>query len=306
MAGQFQRVDAGADQRLAQLGLALRRDAGKALAEARIVRIDHHLLPGFGVTQCEQAEVGEFQLQRVEHAHGDDFVALRQLRERLLPAGLADEVGDHEDGRAPLDQAGRRRQQFVQPRRAGLALGRGRLLHAVQKVQDMAAAAARGDHCFHAAPIEHGAHAVAVAGEEAGDHRDELGRDIALAQFARAEIDRGAQVEQEPGRHLAVFGVDAHVRHLHARRDVPVDVPDVVVVLVFAQVREVQAGAAQQRAVVALQQAVEPADDFPFEPAQDLLGPVGRLRRRHRQGRGRLRLRAFHVPAVSPAAGSSP
>ena len=59
---------------------------------------------------------------------------------------------------------------------------------------------------------------------------------------------------------------------LQARRDVPVDVAHVVVVLVFAQVGQVQAGAAHQRAVVALQQAVEPADHRPFEPPQHTLG----------------------------------
>ena len=66
------------------------------------------------------------------------------------------------------------------------------------------------------------------------------------------------------------------MRRLQARGDVPVDVADVVVVLVFAQVRQVEPGAAHQRAVVALQQAVEPADDRPFEPAQRALGPLGR------------------------------
>ncbi len=54
-----------------------------------------------------------------------------------------------------------------------------------------------------------------------------------------------------------------------ARGDVPVDVPDVVVELVFAQVRQVEAEAPEQGAVVALQQAVEPADHGPVQPAQD-------------------------------------
>ena len=78
-----------------------------------------------------------------------------------------------------------------------------------------------------------------------------------------------------------------------ARGDVPVDVAHVVVVLVFAQVGQVQAGAAQQRAVVALQQAVEPADHRPLQAAQHaarrcrrsgpLAGPRA-LRRRGRRG----------------------
>ena len=52
--------------------------------------------------------------------------------------------------------------------------------------------------------------------------------------------------------------------------------PHIVVVLVFAQVGEIEAVAAEQRAVVAVQQAVEPAHDRPFEPAQEASGVVRR------------------------------
>ena len=79
----------------------------------------------------------------------------------------------------------------------------------------------------------------------------------------------GRQVEQEPRGDLAVLVVLAHVRRLQARGDVPVDVAHVVVILVLAQVGEVEPEAAEQRAVVAVQQAVEPADHRPLEAAQE-------------------------------------
>ncbi len=85
----------------------------------------------------------------------------------------------------------------------------------------------------------------------------------------RPEVDRRAQVEQEPGRDLAVLDVLADVRRVHPRGDVPVDVADVVADLVLAQVGEVDAVAAEQAAVVALKQAVEPADDLPVEALED-------------------------------------
>ena len=56
-----------------------------------------------------------------------------------------------------------------------------------------------------------------------------------------------------------------------ARGDVPVDVADVVAGLVLAQVGEVDPGALEQAPVVALEQAVEPADDLPVEPLEDAL-----------------------------------
>ena len=115
---------------------------------------------------------------------------------------------------------------------------------------------------------------VALPGQQPRQHGDELGQHLPLGDLARAEIDRGAEIEQEPGGDLAVLVVDAHVGHLRARRDVPVDVADIVVGLVFAQVGEIEAEAAEQRAVVALQQAVEPADHRPLEPREQRLQPA--------------------------------
>ena len=61
------------------------------------------------------------------------------------------------------------------------------------------------------------------------------------------EVDRRAEVEQEPGRDLAVLVVLADVRHGRARGDVPVDRADVVAGLVLAQPGEVHAGTPEQR-----------------------------------------------------------
>jgi hypothetical protein len=61
----------------------------------------------------------------------------------------------------------------------------------------------------------------------------------------------------------------ADIRRVHARRDVPVDVPDVVAGLVLAQGGEVHAVAVEQAPVVPLQQAIQAADDLPVEALED-------------------------------------
>ena len=43
----------------------------------------------------DQPHVGQVHLQRINHPHRHHIVALRQLAQGLLPARLADEVGDH-------------------------------------------------------------------------------------------------------------------------------------------------------------------------------------------------------------------
>ena len=81
----------------------------RSACESRVVGVDEQLLAGFGVFHRHQAEVGQLHLQRVEQAHRHHLVALRQPRQRVFPAGLADEVGHHEHQRAALDQrVGRR------------------------------------------------------------------------------------------------------------------------------------------------------------------------------------------------------
>jgi hypothetical protein len=138
----------------------------------------------------------------------------------------------------------------------------------VQQLQHMGAATARGQHTVHPGAVEQGADAVAVAREQARQHGHKLGGDVALALVAGAEVHRRAQVEQEPSRHFAVLGEDAHMRLLQPRGHVPVDVPHVVVVLVLAQIGQIESRAAHQRAVVPLQQPVQPPNHRPFKAAE--------------------------------------
>jgi hypothetical protein len=249
------------------------------------VRVDEKLLAGLGVLHHEQPQVGQVHLQRVVQAHRDQLVAAREQRERLGPARRADEIRHHEDERAALDHREAAVQQVLQARsrRARELRPRGHLAHEVQHV---APAASRRDHGVDLLAVEQRADAVAVAREQARQHRDEVGRHRALAHLARAEVHRGREVEQEPGADVAVLVVLAHVGRLQARGDVPVDVAHIVVVLVLPQVGEVQAKSPEKRSVVAVQQAVEPTDHRPLEFFQELLKFP-----RHRLGLAARRLR---------------
>ena len=97
-------------------------------------------------------------------------------------------------------------------------------------------------------------------------------KSISIARFwlsARAKVHRRAEVEQKPGGDLAIFDVLADIGRIHARRDVPVDVANIIFRLVFAQIGKIHPVAVEQAAVVALQQAIQPADDLPVEALQD-------------------------------------
>ncbi|MCY1372227.1 hypothetical protein D9M69_594190 [compost metagenome] len=163
----------------------------------------------------------------------------------------------------------------------------------MHQTQQVHAPATRGQHLVHhglaARSVQQRADAVAVARDEPGQHRHHIAQHLALALIARTEIDRGTEVQQKPGGHLAVFGEHANMRGLQAGGDVPVNVAHVVVVLVFAQVGQVQPAAPHEGAVVALQQTVEPADHGPLQTAQQGI----RLLDRRCHGRRRLRGAGF-------------
>src|ERR1700682_3848914 len=117
----------------------------------------------------------------------------------------------------------------------------------------MSPARPRRYHRVHAAAVEQRTDAIAVAAESTREHCYQLRRDGALLDFLRSEIDRRAQVQQEPRGELALLVVDPDIRRLQARGDVPIDVAHVIVILVLAQVGQVDAKAPEQGAVVAVE-----------------------------------------------------
>ena len=148
----------------------------------------------------------------------------------------------------------------------------GAAIDRLQQLKHLLAAAACRQHGVDPIAVEQRTDPVAVAGEQSRQHADELARDALLGVALRAELDAAAQVDQEPRAQLAVFGELAHVRHLQPRGHVPVDVAHIVVVLVLAQVGQVEPATAPQRAVIPLQLSIEPTQHGPLQALEQRLG----------------------------------
>jgi hypothetical protein len=76
----------------------------EALPELPVVGVDVQLLAGLGVFHDQRPDVRQLHLAPVEQPDGEDLVPPAQDVERALPAGRADEVGDHEHERSALDR----------------------------------------------------------------------------------------------------------------------------------------------------------------------------------------------------------
>ena len=103
--GQFERVDAGAGQRLAQRRSRARRRCGRSACESR----RRGCRPRAARRSRRRASVTRPRSGSSSSSGSNRRTATTSWRcascaERLLPAGLADEVGHHEHGRAALDQ----------------------------------------------------------------------------------------------------------------------------------------------------------------------------------------------------------
>jgi hypothetical protein len=79
-------------------------------------------------------------------------------------------------------------------------------------MQHLATAAARRQRQVHPIAVEKRADAIAMARQDAGEHRDELAGDRFLLEVLRAEIDGCGEIEEEPRGDFALFHVLAHVR----------------------------------------------------------------------------------------------
>jgi hypothetical protein len=58
------------------------------------VGIDEQLFARLGVAHQHKAKIRQFHLQRIEQTHGNDFVPLREMRQRFGPARHAEKIGD--------------------------------------------------------------------------------------------------------------------------------------------------------------------------------------------------------------------
>ena len=160
----------------------------------------------------------------------------------------ADEVGNHHrDGpmrRHPQQEL----QRAVQIRPA---MARLEEQHLADDAQHVPAAFARRDELLDLVGEQDQPDLVVVADGGEGQHRGDLGRQLALGLRVRAEQARAADVHHQHQRQLAFLDELLDERMVHPRGDVPVDRADLVAGLVFAHLVEVHPLALEDAVVLA-------------------------------------------------------
>ena len=227
-------------------------DAG---ARARVARIHEQALPRLRVLKLHPSRVGEIVLPRIVDRDRHDFVARGELRERVLPV-CGPEVREDDDDGAVSQQLRRIAQRAAEVRAP--AAGRERD-EVADDAQGVAAALGRSHHVFRRVGEEQRTDAVVVSRGGERQHGGDLHRQPCFGVRA-AEVQRTGLVHDEQEGELALFHERLDEGMAHARRDIPVDRPEVIAVLIGADFRELDALAAEDGAVFAGEQG---ADEVP-------------------------------------------
>ena len=134
----------------------------------------------------------------------------------------------------------------------------------MEYMEHVAPAAARRNHRIDTVAIEQRSDAITVTGQEPRQQGDEFGGYRPLLHMG-AEIHRRTQIQQEPGRNFSIFIVHPDIRCQEPRGDVPIDVTDIVVILVLTQIGQIEPETAKQGLVVAMKQPVQTTNDGPLQ-----------------------------------------
>jgi hypothetical protein len=224
------------------------------------VRVDPNFAAGLRVDEPELADIGKLLLARIADLDGEDVVAAHHLEQRLPPVERAAEVGDDDDHPRWRATAAVRRSASPSDVAPTCSCS-GSRWSASSRPSRPAALMRRQRHRLSVAEREHSEPVSAPRRDMPHCERDAVG-DVGLAPVARAEVHRRRRVEQQPCHEHALGKVDAYVRLTGARRDVPLDAPDVVAGHVRPDLRKLDAVAVVRRPELAGEHSVQPAADL--------------------------------------------
>src|SRR3954465_15150686 len=71
-------------------------------AKTAIMGVNEQLFSGLGILHHDETEIGYLHFERIIKAHGNDLMALRQVRQRRRPSRSTNEIRNHKDQRPSL------------------------------------------------------------------------------------------------------------------------------------------------------------------------------------------------------------
>src|SRR3569623_1066205 len=210
-------------------------------------------LAGLGILERDEADVGQLARVRSADMKGDDIVRRRDGSDRAIESGQPRsarsaelEIRDHEhECAAAQDRAGElQRGGDVGAAMFGLAAE-----DLADDPERVGAAFARRHEPLDAIAEQDQADAIVVSDRRHREHAGELCRERAFLNLAAPELARGRDVDEQPQLELALLAELLDERAAGSRRDAPIDRANLVARHVLADAVEVDAAAAERRAV---------------------------------------------------------
>ena len=187
------------------------------------------------VAELHQTHLGDVHLAAVGDAQRDEVVLVGANLHLLLKTLVRHKVRDEEGRGAALDGRGQKTQALTD---VGAAFCRLEVDDLADDAQDVRTAFLGRDELLDLAAEENDTHLVVVLDGRKRQDGCQFGRQVTLRLALRAEVVGTRHVDEQHHRHLTLFLEDLDERFVEAGGDIPVDVADVVAVLVLAHLAE--------------------------------------------------------------------
>ena len=241
--------------------------ASLRLADGTAACVDDLLLSCLSVMYLQQTDVGQLGHAPVIDLNGDNVVLMRRDGERLQEGMLVEEVAQHKGDAPSLDGSCQVLQSVgnVCP----LAL-RFVVEEFANDVEDVLAAFLGRDELLYLVREEDDAYLVVVLDGRKGKCGGNLRHHVALELLDGTEVEAAADVNQQHDRQLSFLLEDLDIRLSETCRDVPLNVADVIAVLVLAHLGESHAAPFEGRVILARKDVAAQATRLNLDPP-DLL-----------------------------------
>ena len=211
-------------------------------------RINHLLLPRLGIMHLQQTDVGQLGNSFIIDLNGYDVVLVGCDGEGLQEGMLVEEVAQHEGDASPLDGS----RHILEGISDVCLLTLGLVVEEfADDIEDVLAAFLGRDELLNLVGEEDYADLVVVLNGREGERGRNLGHHVTLELLDGTEVETATDVNQQHNRQLAFLLEDLDVRLSKASRHVPLDVANIVAVLVLAHFGESHAAPLEGRVVLA-------------------------------------------------------
>jgi len=254
-------IHPGTREDICQTVLRLTPPGSLRVANLAAAGVNPLQLTRLGITHAHQPHIWQLRNAAVIDLNGHEVMLAAGDVQRLTEVVVVDEVAEYEARTAALDDLCQVLHGLLHIRAMAR---RFEVQEFANDVKDMLASFLGRYELLDAVGEEDDADLVVVLNGAEGQRGSDLGLHIALCLHDGTEIKAAADIHQEHDREFALLLEDLDIRLVEASGHIPLDVPDVVAILIFSHLAEGHTATLEGRMVFARKDVVRKAASLDF------------------------------------------